>query len=339
MPRMRGAREMFEALERDFGFSYGVDGLDLVMELPEEVGRGVVRTASVREGVEITFLDCAFAEDFSMEVSSDAPFLEVNLCLSGASRARVEGLGGEPVMRAGESGLFFGPEATRGVMECRAGRRFLCAEIAFTPPVLQTLLESEPRGSRLAGLVDGSCDRGGAKFSKTGPQATAALRQILDCPYEDTVRRVFLEAKAMELLAIQLSQPDEGRASPPARLRLDDIERVHEARKILAENIEDPPSLMELSKMVGLNDFKLKAGFKETFGTTAFGYLHEKRMEEARKLIEAGEMNVGEVALSVGYASPSRFAAAFKKRFGIQPSSLLSCRSARRKAPTHDRRP
>lgn len=331
MPPMRGAREVFEALRQDFGFSYSVEGMDLVMELPEKVGRGVARTATVREGVEITILDCAFAGDFSMEVSSSAPFLEVNLCLAGASRTRIEGVAGDSTMSAGEGGLFFGPEATRGMMECRANRRILTAEIAFSPPVLADLLDLEPCGSSLAGLADGSCDRSGARLSKTDRQATVAMRQILECPYCDTSRRVFLEAKAMELLAIQLSQPLEETRSETRPLRLDDIERIHEARRILSGRLEDPPSLMELSRMVGLNDFKLKAGFKQVFGTTAFGYLHERRIEEARRLIEAGEMSVGEVALAVGYASPSRFAAAFKRRYGIRPSSLLPHRNGCRK--------
>lgn len=53
-------------------------------------------------------------------------------------------------------------------------------------------------------------------------------------------------------------------------------------------------TLIELSRLIGLNDYKLKKGFKEMFGTTVFGYLREKRLEKAFHLLQEGTMNVTE---------------------------------------------
>lgn len=75
---------------------------------------------------------------------------------------------------------------------------------------------------------------------------------------------------------------------------------------------------MTLARQVGLNDFKLKLGFRQVFGTTVFGYLHEHRMEQAQLLLQERRMNVEEVARTVGYANRSSFAA-FRKKFGINP--------------------
>ncbi len=80
---------------------------------------------------------------------------------------------------------------------------------------------------------------------------------------------------------------------------------------------------MELSRRVNLNDFKLKKGFRQVFGTSVFGYLRQVRMEQARMLLEQARMNVTQVALNVGYANPSHFAAAFKGQFGINPGGVL----------------
>lgn len=85
--------------------------------------------------------------------------------------------------------------------------------------------------------------------------------------------------------------------------------------------MDDPPSLLALARQVGLNDFKLKRGFRQVFGTTAFGYLHDQRMERARQLLEERRFNVTEVACTVGYANPSHFAAAFKRKFGVNPGA------------------
>jgi AraC family transcriptional activator of pyochelin receptor len=84
--------------------------------------------------------------------------------------------------------------------------------------------------------------------------------------------------------------------------------------------MKQPPSLMELARQVGLNDFKLKMGFRRVFGKTVFGYLHELRMERSRLLLEEGKMNVKEVSYAVGYMDSGRFSDAFKKQFGVRPS-------------------
>jgi AraC family transcriptional regulator, transcriptional activator of the genes for pyochelin and ferripyochelin receptors len=87
--------------------------------------------------------------------------------------------------------------------------------------------------------------------------------------------------------------------------------------------MDEPPSLLTLARQVGLNDFKLKRGFRQVFGTTVFGYLHEHRMERARQLLEERRLNVTAVACTVGYANPSHFAGAFKRKFGVNPSAYL----------------
>jgi AraC-like DNA-binding protein len=72
--------------------------------------------------------------------------------------------------------------------------------------------------------------------------------------------------------------------------------------------------------MVGLNDCTLKKGFREVFGTTAFGYLHDYRLEKARQLLSLGNMKVQDIVHRVGFSDGSYFAAAFRKKFGVNPS-------------------
>jgi AraC family transcriptional regulator, transcriptional activator of the genes for pyochelin and ferripyochelin receptors len=100
-----------------------------------------------------------------------------------------------------------------------------------------------------------------------------------------------------------------------------DLDRLYQAREILLQDLENPPSLLDLAKQVGLNDYKLKAGFRRVFGTTVFGYLHEQRMTQAHDLLTSSDLPVTEIANQVGYTSLSAFSTAFKKFFGIRPSS------------------
>jgi AraC-like DNA-binding protein len=342
LPAAADGREVFELLGEELGFSCEVEGSETVVELPESVGTGRVTNTVLREGLELFAMDCVFAEDFRLETTSSSSLLEMHFCVSGGGRGSVEGVDEDFVMRPGDCGLFLGVPGTRGSVRYAPGRRVVGVEVRVLPPLLCSVLGCEPEE---AACVLGMPDEpeAGPRYrpGRTVREAELALGRMLACPYSGATRRLYLEAKTLELLALGIGTPEGAEvAGGRTRLRADDEERVRLAAGILVESMEDPPSLVELARRVALNDHKLKAGFKKVFGTTAFGYLHEKRMEAARRLIEEGEMNVGEVALEVGYANPSRFASAFKKRFGVRPSSLLPHRSGCRKsvAPVGHRR-
>jgi AraC-like DNA-binding protein len=118
------------------------------------------------------------------------------------------------------------------------------------------------------------------------------------------------------------------------KLKPEDVERIHYAGEVLLTRLENPPSLMELARIVGINDHKLKTGFRQVFDTTVFGYLHERRMERSRQLLDAGELTVTEAARAVGFANRGYFAASFRRKFGVNPSAYLHYR---RKTPSSDR--
>lgn len=115
---------------------------------------------------------------------------------------------------------------------------------------------------------------------------------------------------------------DADRLRPKSKLNAYDIECLHRTKEIVSRMWREPPSLLELSRMVGLNDYKLKLGFKELFGTTVFGHIRRLRMNEARILLEQGQVNVSEAAVRVGYHNLSHFALLFRQTFGYNPSEL-----------------
>ena len=110
-------------------------------------------------------------------------------------------------------------------------------------------------------------------------------------------------------------------ATEVMQLSARDIDRVRQARELLIGALQHPPSLEGLAAQVGLNVRKLNDGFRRVYGATVFGFLQEYRLEQAYKLIAAGEMSVSEAAYHVGYGA-AHFSTIFRKRFGISPSSL-----------------
>lgn len=157
------------------------------------------------------------------------------------------------------------------------------------------------------------------------PAMNSVAFQIINCPYQGIVKNLFYESKAVELLSLQIEKiiTDGGKPGPSGKLNKSDVERLHAAAEILIQDLTNPPTLAGLARQTGLNEFKLKTGFKDIFGTTVFGYLRSHKMEKARCLLEAGELNVGETAWQVGYSNVSHFITAYRKQYGLNPGDIL----------------
>lgn len=153
-----------------------------------------------------------------------------------------------------------------------------------------------------------------------GPALFRLFDEVAGCDARGSSRPLRLEALGLELLAALIDRIEESADAASPHLTAHDRDRLERARRILLARLDDPPSLHALARAAGINEFKLKAGFRALFGSPVYAYLRDQRMEEARRLLLARRHTVTEVAARVGYANPSKFAAAFRRRFGVSPT-------------------
>ena len=146
------------------------------------------------------------------------------------------------------------------------------------------------------------------------------LSQIINCPDRGIIKQIYLESKSLELLALKLADLEQNKTTVKYQPKKYEVERLYYAREIIKNNLDNLPSLNSLAKQIGLNEYKLKQGFKAIFNDTVFGYLHDYRMKRSHLLLTSGTMNVTEVAQTFGYTNLSHFVAAFLKKYGIIPS-------------------
>lgn len=158
----------------------------------------------------------------------------------------------------------------------------------------------------------------GPNFFMT-PDMQNAVSKIFNTKYKGTLRKLFLQSQITELLAHFFAHISE---SKKETIKLSDKEKLYNAKDIISNNIATPPSLNELSKMIGLNNNNLKKNFKELFGIPVFKYLQNERLEKAHELLVNSEMNIREVSWFVGYESLGSFSNAFLKKFGFRPSEV-----------------
>ncbi|RAK63157.1 helix-turn-helix transcriptional regulator [Hymenobacter edaphi] len=153
---------------------------------------------------------------------------------------------------------------------------------------------------------------------QTSPAAQVAIQQIVNCPYSGPLKKLFLEARFLDLFMAQ----QEEFARSVTRLSSKERDLFHGIRQYLDEHYANPPSLLTLARLFGTNDFKLKRGFRQLFNTTVFGYVAERRLAVAQQLLTLTDQPVQDIAEAVGFSNPAHFTTAFRKKFGVAPSQV-----------------
>jgi AraC-like DNA-binding protein len=117
------------------------------------------------------------------------------------------------------------------------------------------------------------------------------------------------------------------------RLLAKDMDGLKEIEYILSEkNLDNFPSVQELSRIALMSSSKLKRRFKEVYGMKLYEFYNYNRLKKARQWIQTGESNIKDAAYRIGFSNLSNFSKAFKKEFGILPSELRTKDIA---VPTH----
>lgn len=160
----------------------------------------------------------------------------------------------------------------------------------------------------------------GGEFDVT-PAMMRVINEILYNPLSGSLRALMLEAKIMELIALQLESVAE-RNNKDEKTDRKDRDLFFSIRDHLDKTFMDDHSLKGLGRAFGINECKLKSGFKKTFEKTIFEYIHDRRMDYAYQLLHDHGLFVNEVSGKVGYKNPNHFSTAFKKKFGITPGKI-----------------
>ncbi len=272
------------------------------------------------EGVLVVHRDGQVLRELVIEINHDFPFFKMQFELEGHSGYTPFTKASIPtIIGGGKHQLFFFPEVN-GRLTYPPGHRYTF-EVIFSLQYLRKVFGEDL--SCLKNLGRGVEKMEPVHLTAQACPITPLMKQIiydfLNCPFEGVFRKVYLEAKLLELFTLQVDQLERGYNRPVSRR---DTEKLFFIKEYLTEHPETACSLHELSELAGLNDFKLKRGFKALFQTTVFRYLTDVRMEKAKCMLHEEGVSIAEVAFSIGYKNPQHFTAAFKRKYGYLPSAV-----------------
>ena len=161
------------------------------------------------------------------------------------------------------------------------------------------------------------------KWGSINAPIQSIIDEIILNPYSGSLQNIFLLAKTLELLVLCVENYRTVLSIQYNNLKTQgDKERIIAARDFINARISNPPTISEIAREVGVNEFKLKNGFKEMFQSTVFGYLKEKRLNLAKQYLLDTEITLAEIANMLGYSSTQHFHSQFKLKFGITPNSI-----------------
>ena len=323
-------RKLFGGFEDLKTLKAGPNGVEAHWEWPKELGQGYMDMIKVRPGLILGIAHYRLKQDIRGSFEHDHSLIDLGFSFSGDV----------PQQIVHEHGMAdsYHYRYRHGIINClppcRGGSLMPSkVEMAYVrinaePKVLKDMLCECTRyiPYPLQDILNGDTDIYYYRALALPPLCMTVVQQILNCPYRGQVRLLFLEGKVLELISHVMAHLFLPGAVPNNGIQSceDDMAQVLKAEHLLIQRLENPPSLTELAKQVGLNKNKLNQGFHQQFGTSVFDHLRILRLERARALLQSGQSNVTEVAFNVGYKHHGNFTRAFKKHFGTTPHDLIA---------------
>ncbi|OWK27999.1 helix-turn-helix transcriptional regulator [Sphingomonas mucosissima] len=282
------------------------------------VGQHRVETLKLRDGVTLVLSDISSGEECAYHHVEPEDVFAIGFHLKGGSRFDMEGTRFDTKPLEVHAGA--APRAATSSFILPA-HGFRTMSLRFAPEAAQELLARH--GLRDSGLMSmvaqGAQAVSATRLAPLNQPGVAMLEAMFAAPYSGAGRSLFLESCALGLLAAQIDAAvpgtGESETSVPER-------GLGEALAYLDAHLNDPPTIVQLARIAGMNDFKLKRAFKAAFGTTVFGYVRQRRMERAAGDLHAG-LSVAQAAGQAGYECPRCFSDAFRRHFGMLPSEVM----------------
>lgn len=320
----KNVEDYFDKMSRELRVFKDIAGQSFCYKVSEEFGEGSIERVILRNGIEIIIKDMELTQNLEFSYKMEKNSFEIVYCVEGCVAFGDLENQNQVVLNNGDM-YFWINECAEGWMRLPCECRWYGVSICFEGSFIESFLKIPGVMLDMATFMkiikeNDTVETRNIKL----PDLELVFNQILNCSYRDISKIVYLESKAIEIISILMEKQLLAKQTERSRINLteEDRKKLYTVKEIIIENMLEPLSITELSRKIGMNTYKLKSGFKEIYGTTIFSYLRDMRMEKARQLLADETKSVLEVANEVGYSNPSHFSAAFKRKYGVNPSAL-----------------
>ena len=260
------------------------------------------------EGVHMSYIDAKLKKDIHIEGKKTFNSLILSFLINGELLIQLDKNSSKIICENQESCMAYLTEAD-GYCTYNKCKQLKELKIRLSPEFLKKhlLLDENEDIKDVLGIATIQ-EKGSIPFSI---KTEEIITEILSAKFTDNSKRLFIESKILELLAIQINE----NITAHKELISNDMvtKKIYEVERIIGADLTALYSIQQLTKLVSLNEFVLKKEFKRIFKKTIFDYTLSLKMKKAMKLLIHTNKPIYEISDSVGYKNPTHFTAAFKK--------------------------
>lgn len=297
------------------------------LEVPKEIGKGYIKGVNFDSGLGIIIYDCYFKEDIEIQfIVSEIHPLKFIFCLEGELYHRFENFDSRHVIKELQEVIVASESHGGHILRFKKNTQIKInsLEIArdeFFKKIKCELVTMNQNLQELFNDIEAN-----NRFIHEGfysLKLAEIFNEMTNFNGKDFVRKMFLEAKAYEMLTHQIMQyEDDVLESEKGKiLRRYEVKQIEKAVKIIKANIAEIDNVSYLANEVGLNVNKLQVGFRQLYGKSVNEYIQDIRLDIIKKLLMNQEYTISEIADIVGINSKSYLTKIFKDEFGTTPSN------------------
>ena len=271
--------------------------------------------------------DYTIAKDFSLSFDHKEEFIRFGTVYTGETKFKIEN---NPVSSFTPSSFFIVEKGLKGSQLWKKGQHFHGAEITIYKKYFDEIINPNFKNT-----IDFSNFIHNYTYRYLPLEIASIIQNLRSLAEVDELTPLYLESKILESIDLiskeiysspqnaftnQLNYGDIKIGKDRyVKLTASDANAIQKAYDILTKEACNPPTIKSLSKMVFLNEQKLKAGFSAKYHMSISQYTNSIRMTMAENLLSTTELSIDEISKMVGYNYSGNFVKMFKKIHGKTP--------------------
>ena len=291
------------------------DGYCTVYKMDCADGLGLMTVYQVYPGIQIIYNDFE-ATSCYWDGNIDKNILEINHCREGREGCR---LPSGSCLYLGEGDL-----SIHTMDNCASEMSFPLKHYRGISVVinLSVVVKNPPEilsdsGIDILQFKEKFCADGNCFIMRAKNEIEHIFSELYSVP--DCLQKPYFRLKVQELLLF-LCMIDVSKEKRRELYTSPQVEIIKTIHKRLTSNLQERPTIEELSKEYLINPTTLKDTFKGIFGQPIGTYMKEYRIRQAAVLLRQTQATIAEIANKVGYENQSKFATAFRDVLKISPA-------------------
>ena len=276
---------------------------------------------------ELGIADYTVPKDFQIRFDNPEAMIRFGIVYEGRTKFQLKN---QQVSSFTPSSFFVAEKNLKGKQIWHRGQHFHGTEITLHEAYLsQVISESFPEALCLEDF------KMNHTYHYLPLPVISVIHQLNSLSASGRLTPLYLESKILEctaLLSEEIKKPKDNvfahqidygtiqiGAGRTCRLTASDIQSIQKAHDILTEQAVHPPTIEKLSRMVFLNQQKLKAGFAKQYHMGIGEYTTSLRMSMGASLLSSTDLSVSDIAKKTGYRYSGNFSKMFKKYYRVSP--------------------